>query len=366
MIVIIPTYKRLDRLKWTLLSLMRNRVRSNSESLRIGIANNHPPVKNQIELLVADVKKSHQKQNLWEWHIIHREKTVDAAENCLSAMKELTNDDEIVIVQGDDDLFTPWSIQSRIDAIEETNCDMLLTKSKYSLWYLNETGSIYFGDEIPSENSDAVPKELEWKEINNWVPIFLGNNAYRYSKKFQAAMDKVYSWINAQEWVDFNTRSMMWPFYLPNALKIEKGRIYGLDQFGTIRGNLLNERVKDPFEVSFNTGLISLLAYGILHNSDLNCIEDLNQTRRELATYIGEWLLPMKIDKRVSKEYRQESFKRIPLNREHITIRALLRGVQKVVKNYTGLQLLMTRRRAAKSEMTITQLLDELEKQQKE
>ncbi len=339
---------------------MHNRKPEIGGPFRIVIANNYPPLSGDVEQLVSEIRARYSKMDFWEWIIIHRKETVDAAMNCLSAIQDHAKDNEVVIVQGDDDLFMPWSIADRVETIEDVAADVLLTKSKYSLWYLDESGRVYFGDTISAYNGQAKGIRLDWSEINDWIAIFLGNNCYRYTEKFQNALDLIFKWFEEQHWLDFNTSSHMWPMYLPYAVKLFEGKVIGLDQFCVIRGNLLAERVNDPFEISFNTGLLSLCALGVLQNKDLGGIRELEDTRRSLGEYIYEWVVPMFLDRRVSKKVRSETFRHIPLPLKYATFSSILRGMKKVVKNYLRIQLLLTRLRARNSQQTVNDLINDM------
>lgn len=360
MLLVIPTFRRIDRLHWTLQSLLHNQKPDSTASFRVVIANNYPPLSGEVENLIRDVRSKYEGFDFWEWIIVHREKTVDAAKNCLSAIQDYAEPDEAIIVQGDDDLFMPWSIKDRVDAIEKESADILLTKSNYSLWYLDEQGRIYFSEKLAAHSKSAFCEELGWADINEWGAVFLGNNCYRYTEKFQKGLDLTFQWFDRQHWLDFNTSSHMWPFYLPYAVKLFAGSVKGLNQHCVIRGNLLEERAKDKFEVSFNTGLLSLCALGVLQNEDLGKIKELDETRRLMGEYIFEWIFPLFLDRRVSRTIRKDTLKHIPLPLKYATTASIIRGLKRVVKSYLGVQLLSTRIRARNSRTTVDELIQEM------
>lgn len=134
MLIVIPTYRRLDCLRWTLLSLMQAKLPPiRNERFLICIANNHPGSQDQTHAVVNEIRT--QFAHLpWDWQFLNREHTLPPIDNWYSAIQDIAEKDEVVFLQGDDDLFTYWSIADRYVECVQSGADLLLTRSLYGLF----------------------------------------------------------------------------------------------------------------------------------------------------------------------------------------------------------------------------------------
>lgn len=77
MLVVIPTFNRVDRLRWTLLSLMQAELPDCSERFLVCLANNHPATEARVHVLIAEVKSQNERAP-WEWCLFNWEKTANS------------------------------------------------------------------------------------------------------------------------------------------------------------------------------------------------------------------------------------------------------------------------------------------------
>jgi hypothetical protein len=149
---------------------------------------------------VAELVDSAQKEfdlNLrWHVNLVHRSKTLDPVLSWYSAIREYAAPNEMVLLQGDDDLFTPWSFLHRHLALEASGADMLLTRSCHGLTYL-DTEHCEMRDELPKAKPYRNPSKLDWSEIVNWGPAFIGNHVYRWTQPFAAALETAFEWCRS-------------------------------------------------------------------------------------------------------------------------------------------------------------------------
>ena len=309
MLVVIPTYKRIESLKWVLLSLLQAEIPKTKYDCCICLLNNYPPARQEIEELVCEIKASVDNSKLWIWKLVHREKTIPAIENWYSGIDEIAKDGEIVFLHGDDDLFLPWSLTSRCNAILDQDADLLLSKSIHGLVFLPDKKSIYIrGNFIDSRNENRKSTHLTWKEIASWGPAFIGNHCYRNTKKYRDALSLCYQGCDDLSWLDWNTRTLMIPYYLPFAIKFIEGKLACLNASCVIRGSSLKEKLNSPFGVpGWNSGFLGLTAYLILNNKDLSANIDLNETRIGLSEFASSWYFTFFIDNRIAKDKLQKT-----------------------------------------------------------
>lgn len=256
MLVIIPTYKRNECLPAVLESLKLATSREIPDRVRVAVINNHPPSADEVSGIVRVVSDDKR----FEWITIHRKVTLDPVDNWYSAVRDLALEDEVVLLHGDDDLFTPWSLDHRVIAIGDT--DFLLTKFLSRLYFGEGGRSVLFTGNIPTEIKSVVPEQWSTKHLSEFEPSFLGNHCYRNTARFRLALELCTRVCDEQVWVDRRNRFLMFPYYLPFAVRMVGGSVRVLDDPCVIRGASLAEICSAPFGVSaWNTCFVDLCAY---------------------------------------------------------------------------------------------------------
>lgn len=358
MLVVIPTFNRIDQLRWVLLSLIQAELPDASERFLICVANNHPPSQINVNKVLEEIK-SKSDCNLWQWCLLNREKTLYPAENCYSAIIGLVDKNEVVFLHGDDDLFLPWSFSDRYKAITESSADMLLSESEHRLVFLPDKESVYYPGSLPTRREKLVVNEIGWSDITGWGPAFIGNHCYRYTEQFRQALTLCFEWCHEQDWLDWNTRTLMLPYYLPFAVKHVGGKLVGIKQKCVIRGTGLAEMLKAPFGVpGWNSGFISLCAYGVLTNKDLGPNVELESARLELARMASDWFCTFFFDKRLPNRIVKETLRRIQIPNCSFFSRSFLRSFLRVFLEKTGLKRIRIRNRMLKRRESISTFLE--------
>lgn len=306
--VFIPTYKRLATLKWVLLSLNNNlsTIENNTE---IYIINNCPDEKLKVEKIIMEFSKAH---NLINFNIIHREFELPAAISWYKSIRENSNYGDIIFLHGDDDLFINDSIKMRKKIIEEYNADFLISDFDGGLLF-NESGEkINFNKTKDYNKIELIIKKLSFKDKELIGSIFLGNNCYKYSKKFENSLDLALKWCNIQTWVDENLRTQFLPFYITLAAVYLGFNVFYTNGVFVIRGNNINEIINSFVGVSnWNSGFISLLCLGILNSKELISYKELDHQRVIANKMAAEWFFTYFFDKRISSKYRKDTFQKI-------------------------------------------------------
>ena len=309
LLIVIPTYRRNATLKWVLQSLVQCRTKSIREPIRVLIVNNYPSAGKEIASIVSEFIS----EKRFEWNIIYREKTLPPVENWYSAICENALPDEVVFLHGDDDIFCPWSLEDRYEAICSTNADVLLSKSADRILFLPDQVSALFSESMsPKRQANARTAAIPWEDIHKWGAVFIGNNCYRYTEKWKRALSVSFDWCHQQDWLDWNTRTLMFPYYLPFAIKHLEGTLASLDQACVIRGGDFIE-IRDSAYGSpgWNGGFLVLCAYGVLTTGPMADIEELEGARRELMMMAARWLPTIYFDSRIPSAMRKETFRRI-------------------------------------------------------
>ena len=331
MLVVIPSYQRISSLKWVLSSLMQAKLPECPERFLICIANNAPSTQSQLHQLL-DEFRSHYPESPWQWHVLDRDKTLYPIDNWYSAIQDVAEEGEVVFLHGDDDLFLPWACIDRYQAITATNADMLMTESVHRIFFLQNDSSVSYSGTLPQKKKGISPEFIEWAYIAGWGPAFIGNHCYRYTDTFRQALALSFTWCHQQDWLDWNTRTLMLPYYLPFAVKFLAGELYGLRQTCVIRGGGIEEILNAPFGVSgWNSGFLVLCAYGVLGNHDLEQYVELNHARIGLADMASKWYATFFFDRRIPSQMRKETLRKIHLPDFSICSMAFLKGIKMII-----------------------------------
>lgn len=347
MLVVIPSYKRTDRLRWTLLSLMQAELPTDSRRV-LCVANNDPNSRVALQDLASELKAHSASAGLWEWRLLNRERTLPPIENWYSAITEMAEENEVVFLHGDDDLFLPWGLIDRHRAIVSSNADMLLSDSAHGLWFLSDGNTVSWWGPLPVRQHEMRAEPVAWGDISGdlhgWGPAFMGNHCYRYTSIFREALATSFGWCHKQSWLDWNTRTLMLTYYLPFAIRQVKGNLYGLRETCVIRGRGLEEIASAPFGVpGWNSGFLSLCAYGVFTTDPLGTYKELDPARRELANMAADWFFTFFVDKRVPASMRNETLRRIHIP---LSLRLLFRmrhGVGSALRERLGFRNILLR-----------------------
>lgn len=345
MLFVIPTFNRLGRLEWTLRSLLQAKM-PEGDPLRVCIANNAPGTSKAV-LGVVEKAKKHPGAARAEWIFLNREQTMPPAKSWYSAVQECAREGEVVFLHGDDDLLLPNGVLARQSAALSQGADMVLSRSLHSLFFLPGDMRVYPNFTLPASGPARV-FSLGWEDIDSWGPAFIGNHCYRNTGKFREALALSFRWCGSLDWLDWDTRTVMLPYYLPFAIKFCGGSLTGLDSHCVIRGTGLEESLKAPFGVpTWNPGFISLCATGVLDNKDLSGVRNISSALASLQSQASDWFLTYFVDKRIKPETRRETFRRLGLPANAFSPASILRGVSLIALGALGLRNLRIRLKAA-------------------
>jgi hypothetical protein len=260
--------------------------------------------------LVDSVQKEYDSHQRWQVDLVRRPKTLDAIENWYSAIREHAILNEMVVLSGDDDLFTPWGLVHRHQALDASGADMMVTRCCSGLFYVDSERCVLSGG-LPKNRSYIDPVELDWSCIIGWGTPFIGNHVYRWTETLTRALACAFEWCHKQEWLDENTRTLMLPYYLPFAVKYVGGRLYGLGSTCAIRGMSLAERSESRYSRGWNSLFLNLCVYGVLTSPPLDSIAGLDGVRDENLRVACRGYASFFLDDRISRSARRDTFARV-------------------------------------------------------
>lgn len=333
--VFIPSYKRLYSLKYVVQSLFKAETPIFVENYKLYMINNWPPNRNKIEALMAEMSEKYNIENKWDIEIISRDKTIEPAYSWYNAILENCNDNDIVFLSGDDDLFTQDSITTRVKILNENpNCPILISSFYGGLIFNQDNNNIYFNLKKFEQEKFLKSNKIQNLKIDDVATknsIFLGNNCYRFGEVFKNSLKKAFDWCDQLHWLDLNTRTLMLPYYIPLAVAINEGEILFVNNLFIIRGVDYNESVKSAWGVSgWNCGFLELTSICVLNNNELKKYSEFQEIKKTSLQIISEWYLTFFVDSRISNESLIMSIKYSSIKPTYNTFN----GVSMLVKQF--------------------------------
>lgn len=317
MLIIIPTYKRLNTLKWVLISILNNKLPILGNKPRLLIVNNYYPNSENILSIIKELE-NHASYDYWDILQINREKTLPPVENWYSAVRDFALENEVVFFVGDDDPLPRTSLFDRYDAIMFSNSDFVLSRIHHGLFFSENANKIYFNGEIISDNNEF--HELDCENLWAWTAIHLSNHCFKYNDLFKKALSLSFYWCDQQEYINESDRRLFVTYYLTLAISKFSGKIIGLDKKTSFRGMSFDEVQNSKYGVkSWNAGYVSGLAYELLKRSDFVDLK-LNKQLDHFFDFFKKYYLLIYLDDRVNRSELKELCKRINFKYYHLSL----------------------------------------------
>ena len=296
MLIVIPTYKRLNALSLVLRSLCLNSTERINEKIRVLVVNNYPP----FGEAVAQIVKPFRSDERFSWEILHRYETLPPVKNWYSAICDYSSDGEIVMINSDDDLLLPWTLEYKFNAMNSSLATMSLSMGGPNIWY-GERDLIYFQGVIPQGRT--LNDEYEWldpKSFLKYQPQHLSNHCYRMGTRFRMALEKAQNWFEVENWLEYNHRSLYITLYLPLAMFQLSDSVIGLPRLSSLGGREVAEIKNAKYGIpGWNHGFIHLVGWSVLSNPELQKIGALDDLRLEYKHEFIKWLPTYLVDERV-------------------------------------------------------------------
>jgi hypothetical protein len=361
--IFIPCYKRLVSLRWVVISLL-DALKNIGTEAKVFIVNNNPDDKENVEHTIFKIRNDY--SDKIDIQVIHREKSLPPVYSWYGAIVENTEEDDIVFIQGDDDLFLRDGIKYRVESIISSGADILLSNYIGGLVFSKNDEKAIFSNINSLRNEVRKGKFLTLSDSELIGGIFLGNNCYKYNNNFKESLKLAFQWCDEQEWIDENIRTHFLPFYLPLAAVYLGSKVYYTDKICVIRGININEIKKSKYGASgwTNPGFISLLCLGVLNNNYLSQFKELDIQRSIANTMAAKWFLTYCFGQYVNKKVCQITFKRIGYPKFNIILifQSLKFFLVNYFKDLIGIRYYFALKRLKRNSISIDELLGNLKK----
>lgn len=300
MLVVLPTYRRLDQLEWSLRSVFEADVPM-SESARLRVISNYPPGHDQVAVLLDTVRESCPRAEAWDVDLIRREKTLDPITNWYSAIAEHSHEGEIVFLHGDDDVMLPWGLIDRWDAMQHIDSSILLTPFISDLVFDGEY--CYPPQRLAHEGKNI--EKLSFSSSLIGTAPFIGSHCYRFDDGYRNAFQVARQWCGEQKWMEEKNATLFIPLYLPLAALINKTGVAGLDAKCVVRGTELAEIIDAPYACrSWNNAYLYGGVFDILTKYPLGSESSLEGMRDTYIRGAARGWFPLLFDGRLTAEQK--------------------------------------------------------------
>lgn len=335
MLIILPTFKRIETVYWVIISIINNDLPALDEKPRLLIVNNYPPNKEAIENLVDSIQKKYpEKAALWEWIQLHRKETLTPVANWYSALEEFAKQDEVAFFVGDDDPLPKWSIKVRYEQLVLNKADFVSGWLCSGIFFYQNGTKLHFEGETPQLSKHTKTEIIDYSNVWGWPTVHLSNHCFVYNDTFKKSLAMVYDWFESQPEIgDFN-RTLFITFYVPLALLVNNAKLIGVEEIVVYRGQSVEEIIESKFGIrSWNLGFISMLCYDVMQTFLPNEKGLIGVKNHFIETY-KRWYLTTFFDPRISpaeNKYIQTKYKSII---QELTLSDRLYAIKLILKDW--------------------------------
>ncbi len=302
MLVAVPSYKRFETLRWSLISVFKGRF-DVSDSKRLVLVNNDPGSNQDAETLLKEIVTSEPAAKDWETIFIGRNPTMTPAMSWFEALKAHANEGETTLIHGDDDICLPGSLEARARALLGSGCSFLISRHQGRLVFCS--GDRFHSPPIPPPIPSGLSGSGEGDpDFGN--AAFIGNNTYRFDSDFRETLETAISYTERQDWLSEHERTLMLPYYLP-LVAIHLGKkVVGLPTVCELRGSSKDDLVNHPYQhPSWNSGFFYGVVLDFLCSSPLGTDGRFEGERDHHKNLTAHWFLAVLSDKRIPENLRR-------------------------------------------------------------
>lgn len=296
MLVVVPSYKRFETLRWSLISVFRSGA-GIVEPKRLVLVNNDPGTNSEAEKFLGEVMETESAAKDWETSFIGRVPAMIPALSWFGAIYDIAEDGEIAMIHGDDDICLPGSLAARASAIENSDSSFLVSRHQGRLVF--SESDRFHSPPFPKPQK-CKPAKLNHESSDLANAAFIGNNTYRFDSNFREVLDTTIRFTESQDWLSEHERTLMLPCYLPLvAIHLDKS-VACLPMACELRGSSQDDLTKHPFQhPSWNSGFFYGVVLDFLHRSPLGTDSRFDGEREHHRRLTAHWFLAVLADSRI-------------------------------------------------------------------
>jgi glycosyltransferase involved in cell wall biosynthesis len=338
--VVLPTYRRSGPLRWSLASVLKQRLPENLAGLRLVVLNNDTETAS-VDQAVDEIKCLLTPAR-WDIRIVHRNPPLYPVYNWYEGIRQFTEPGDVVFLHGDDDLMLPGNLETRLRMMQSTQCHFLLTGSAGGMFYHEYDGQLR--GLIPTEPLEVDAHSARPMTVEELAySAFISNHGYRNTPEFWDAYDVTLKRMNSIP-VETVDKLAMLPLFLPIPL-IDRGLASAQMAITCMRGMSTADLLEAGFgrQAWTRPGFYYVSCLYVLSRTDLKDRPELDPLRKRYRHLTLRYLLAS----RTMSDFR-ETARGLGLGKSAVSPAGLpdvLRGFGDMIKALLGINALRLRRR---------------------
>lgn len=284
LIILIPTFKRPDTLYWSLKSVISQKFYGNNLSKSIHILNNDPFTAAKVDFIVAKLLAEYNNHEFNDIVISQGNTSLPAIKNIYTFLDKITENEDIAIIHGDDDIMLPDTLLERYNAAVTSDKIVTIAKAIGTCYFFENKKGIFLDSVIHKliKHNEVNFKNAKFTDLTNYsIPFFSVYN-YRISDGFWKIYNQAIAWADEQQ-LPTQVKYPFVPFYIGLSSFLNK-KLGCSNSNIVIRGQYLKNNVILPSSVITeyaNTGVIMLTGLSVLNNLSLKDNPDFDNLRSE-------------------------------------------------------------------------------------
>jgi hypothetical protein len=278
----IPTFQRPSTLLWSLQSVLKQKFGNANVSKKIFILNNDKASKEGVDESVKKALALNPNHEFDSITIVQGNTEIPAVKNIYGHLKTFTEEGDIAIIHGDDDIMLPHTLLHRYESAVRSQQNVCIAETIWSCFFFRQKEGIYI-DTIkdpyqkgkPFQFTQAVKSDITGSQLP-----FISVYVYKTGKAFWDLYDKAISWSDQLPF-EPKVKYPFVPFFIGLAAYHYKDLSVAKEKV-VIRGQLFAHRTfLPPLTVTeyANGGIIQLTGIAVLQNQDLGPNPDFDEIR---------------------------------------------------------------------------------------
>ncbi|MFM7357106.1 MAG: glycosyltransferase family A protein [Sediminibacterium sp.] len=196
LVVLIPTFQRPSTLEWSLQSVIAQKFYNKNITKKIYVLNNDTLTANEVEKVVNRVLQNNSKHEFEHIEILQGDQSLYVIQNWFGNLKRITNEGDIAIIHGDDDIMLPNTLMHRYEAAFLSDKCVCIGNSLWSCHFI-ESQPGFFIDLLSNPYESGSKFTFKSSLADNLVEIplpFISAYAYKISDKFWSIFSLTIKW----------------------------------------------------------------------------------------------------------------------------------------------------------------------------
>jgi hypothetical protein len=263
--------------------VIRQKFANSNFTKKIFILNNDPNYKNQVDQSVSLVLKNNPQHEFDTVEVMQGNTTIPSINNVYGNLKAVTENGDIAIIHGDDDIMLPNSLLFRYNSALASDKNVFIVNCLWTCFFVKQKAGVCL-DTISNPYERCMPyqhKPATIDDLTSYALPFISIYTYKISDEYWSIYDLAIQWSDQ---LPFEPRIKypFIPFYIGLAA-------YHTNQLGVanvnmaIRGQLFSKRFfLPPLTVTeyANGGIILLTGLAVLNNNTLKNNPDFHLLRK--------------------------------------------------------------------------------------